>query len=161
MTTKHPGGRGRRAQNKHETFSVSLPPDLKAHLDAWTTPEVSRSEVVAGLVRAHAAQLAHRSAVKAPPADGAGNRAPRIVAAPILTGGDTVQVVAVSVPRSLQWKSARMAEVETLLRQGDTLTRHGKTWRTVQGAELGERAVQALLTVGVLVPGGNVATTST
>lgn len=50
MTAKHRGGRGRRAVNKHETVTISLPPVLKAALDAAVTPEVSRSEVVAELI---------------------------------------------------------------------------------------------------------------
>ena len=53
MTKKHVGGRGRKASNKHQSFSISLPPHLKDALDAAVTEEVSRSEVVAGLIEAH------------------------------------------------------------------------------------------------------------
>lgn len=56
--TKHPGGRGRKAPNKHEAITISLPPHLKALLDAWTTPELSRSEVVGELIQARADAMA-------------------------------------------------------------------------------------------------------
>ncbi|WP_412030615.1 hypothetical protein [Deinococcus yunweiensis] len=56
--TKHRGGRGRRAPNKHESFSVSLPPHLKALLDGWVTDDLSRSEVIGQLIEAHAKALA-------------------------------------------------------------------------------------------------------
>lgn len=55
--TKHRGGRGRRAVNKHESFSVSLPPHLKALLDGWVTHDLSRSEVIGQLIEAHAQAL--------------------------------------------------------------------------------------------------------
>ncbi len=56
---KHKGGRGRKApaKTKQIVVAVSLSPSEKALLDRWTTEEISRSEVVAQLIRAHAAQL--------------------------------------------------------------------------------------------------------
>jgi hypothetical protein len=56
--TKHPGGRGRKAPNKHETITISLPPHLKALLDAWTTSELSRSGVVGELIQSRADAMA-------------------------------------------------------------------------------------------------------
>jgi hypothetical protein len=59
MTQKHQGGRGRRApaKTKQIVVAVSLSPSEKALLDSWMNEATSRSEVVAQLIRAHAAQL--------------------------------------------------------------------------------------------------------
>jgi hypothetical protein len=59
MTQKHRGGRGRKvsAKIKHIVIAVSLPPGEKALLDSWTTENISRSEVVAYLVRDQALRL--------------------------------------------------------------------------------------------------------
>ena len=51
MTGKAKGGRGQKALNPYERFTVSLPPDLKKWLDELTTRQgVTRSETLALLL---------------------------------------------------------------------------------------------------------------
>lgn len=50
MPDRHRGGRGRKTLTKHIPTSVSLPPALRAALDSWVTPDLSRSEIVAELI---------------------------------------------------------------------------------------------------------------
>jgi hypothetical protein len=133
MTIRHPGGRGRKAEHKHITFTVSLPPDLKALLDDWTTPDTSRSEVVAQLIRDKVQLKEHQTTIE-PLAE--------------LATDSLLQVVRVKVPSSLHWKSHRMAEVEQMLSEGKTLRREGLVWVTEKGQKLQHRAVEALLKVG-------------
>lgn len=48
------GGRGRRAENKYERFTVTLPPELKEYLDTLSQQRgVSRSEAVALVLTEH------------------------------------------------------------------------------------------------------------
>jgi hypothetical protein len=59
MRKKHPGGRGHRAGNKYERFTVTLPPDLKALLDEWAVEGgVSRSEALAQVIEERGQVLA-------------------------------------------------------------------------------------------------------
>ncbi len=133
MTIRHPGGRGRKAEHKHITFTVSLPPDLKALLDEWTTPDTSRSEVVAQLIRDKVQVKDHQTTVES---------------LSELPTDSLLQVVRIKVPASLKWKSYRMAEVEQILREGKTLRREGLVWVTEKGQKLQHRAVEALLKAG-------------
>jgi Arc/MetJ-type ribon-helix-helix transcriptional regulator len=138
MIAKHPGGRGRKAEHKHITFTVSLPPDLKAVLDSWVTSETSRSEVVAQLVR-QKAQIKEKQTTIEPLSE--------------FFTGTSLRVVRVKVPASLHWKADRMVEVEKLLSHGKKLTRRGHIWYTDQEGTLQNRAVEALLKTGNLATG--------
>lgn len=60
MTVKAKGGRGKKAENPYERFTVTLPPDLRRWLDAEAIQHgLSRSELLANVLReiqtAHAA----------------------------------------------------------------------------------------------------------
>jgi hypothetical protein len=151
MTKKHVGGRGRKASNKHQTFSISLPPHLKAALDAAVTEEVSRSEVVAGLIEAHLLK-------SAPPARPAGARAaaPQKKAAkpPATNLPAAVTVMAQQMKRGLGWKPEKYADAEKLLAEGYTITRKPDSadYSTEKGGLVSWRTVQALLKLGVVVP---------
>lgn len=51
---KAKGGRGQRAENKYERFTVTLPPELKVYLDSLATAQGSgRSETLAKLLEEH------------------------------------------------------------------------------------------------------------
>lgn len=51
MTVKAKGGRGHKAENPYERFTVSLPPDLKVWLDQQAQQQgVTRSEALASLL---------------------------------------------------------------------------------------------------------------
>lgn len=155
MTKKHVGGRGRKASNKHQTFSVSLPPHLKELLDSWTTEEVSRSELIGQLVQAHAQALAapaitpatpqpHRKARKGPETGQRGKTTRLALTAPVL------HVLTTTVPRGKGWKPEKYAEAERLLKQGDTLTADGVDYRTQQGEVMSWRTAEALIKFNVI-----------
>lgn len=156
---KHRGGRGRRAPNKHESFSVSLPPHLKALLDSWVTPELSRSEVVAQLVEAHAQAVApgaeQRGAASGPtftpqkklkaPSRSSGERGSR-------KESQRLQVLSIYIPRGKGWKPEKYELGERLLAQGNILTRKSDKgdWITEKGEVMSWRTAQALLKYGIL-----------
>ncbi len=177
--TKHRGGRGRRALNKHESFSVSLPPHLKAVLDSWVTPELSRSEVLAQLVEAHAqarppgrAPTALKSAVTSNPQKSleapsrpSGEQARRKPRASTRAGGvkrtatdrlaqhvPVLNVMQRTVPRGLGWKPERYDQTDALLAQGDSLQAYGVNYRTTKDEVMGYKTAEALVRLGVLVP---------
>ena len=164
MTVKHRGGRGRRALNKHETVTISLPPHLKAALDAAVTPEVSRSEVVAQLIDQHLylstaqaqSQLqVPRKAKRVPAASRVmpkpKSRPSRAKSTPPLPFA--VTVISQRVDRGIKWKPERYAEAERLLAQGHTLKRmaDGADYITETGESMSWRTVSALIKMGVLV----------
>lgn len=144
--TKHRGGRGRRAKNKHATISISLPPNLKEALDAAVTAETSRSEVVAELIAAH---LVGNTAV---------NKGPRTTPVPSRpkptdTMPAAVTVMAQRMPRGLGWKPEKYRTAETLLAEGFTIVRAegSADYVTEKGNVMSWRTVAALLKLGTLV----------
>jgi hypothetical protein len=150
MTKKHVGGRGRKTSNKHQTFSISLPPHLKAALDGAVTEEVSRSEVVAGLIETHLLK-------SPPPARPAVARAaaPQKKAAksPATNLPAAVTVMTQQVNRGLKWKPEKYAAAEKLLAEGYTITKHPDSadYSTEKGSLVSWRTIQALLKLGVVV----------
>ena len=150
MTKKHVGGRGRKASNKHQTFSISLPPHLKQVLDQAVTEEVSRSEVVAGLIEKHL--------LKSTPIQPASARAaatPKKAARPPTNNlPQAVTVVSQQVKRGLGWKPEKYEAAEKLLAEGYTITRKSDSadYATEKGSLMSWRTVQALLKLGVVVP---------
>lgn len=177
--TKHRGGRGRRALNKHKSFSVSLPPHLKAVLDSWVTPELSRSEVLAQLVEAHAQAQApgrEHTALQAgmtsnpqkkleAPSRPSGEQVERRPRASTRAGGmkrtaterlaqsvPVLNVMQRTVPRGLGWKPERYDQTEKLLTHGDSLQADGVNYRTAEGEVMGYKTVEALVRLGVLTP---------
>lgn len=57
MTNKHKGGRGLKAETPYERLSFTMPPHLKAYLDAQAEGAgVSRSEMLARILEDHQAQ---------------------------------------------------------------------------------------------------------
>lgn len=156
MTKKHVGGRGRKAGNKHQTFSISLPPHLKSALDAAVTEEVSRSEVVAGLIEAHLLkQPPARPAPAAKPPATARAAAPqkRPAKPPATNLPAAVNVIAQQVPRGLGWKPEKYAAAEKLLAEGYIITRRTDSadYTTEKGSLVSWRTVQALLKLGVVI----------
>jgi hypothetical protein len=145
MTKKHVGGRGRKASNKHQTFSISLPPHLKAALDAAVTEEVSRSEVVAGLIEAHLLKSAPPARPAAPQKKAAKPPATNLPAA--------VTVMTQQVNRGLKWKPEQYATAEKLLAEGYTITRKSDSadYSTEKGSLVSWRTIRALLKRGVVV----------
>lgn len=150
MTKKHVGGRGRKASNKHQTFSISLPPHLKEALDRAVTEEVSRSEVVAGLIEAHLLK-------SAPIAGAAGTRTaapPKKATKPPTTNlPHAVTVMAQQMKRGLGWKPEKYEAAEKLLAEGYTITRKPDSadYSTEKGSLVSWRTIQALLKLGVVV----------
>lgn len=156
---KNRGGRGRRAPNKHETVTISLPPQLKAALDAAVTPDVSRSEVVAQLIAQHL--MPQAAQVQVPRKAGKGSAAPQPVHTPQPSRAKStvnlppaVTVMAQRMNRGIKWKPEKYALAERLLAQGHTLTRlpEGADYSTEAGEVMSWRTVQALLRLGVVVP---------
>lgn len=151
MTKKHVGGRGRKASNKHQTFSVSLPPHLKAALDAAVTEEVSRSEIVAGLIETH---LLKPGPAPRPPATARAAAPPKRSAKPPATNlPHAVTVMAQQMKRGLGWKPEKYEAAEKLLAEGYTITRKldSADYSTEKGSLVSWRTIQALLKLGVVV----------
>lgn len=155
MTKKHVGGRGRKASNKHQSFSISLPPHLKDALDAAVTEEVSRSEVVAGLIEAHLLKPVTQSAPAARPPAPARAAAPQKKAAkpPTTNLPAAVTVMTQQVKRGLGWKPEKYVAAEKLLAEGYTITRKSESadYATEKGSLVSWRTIQALLKLGVVV----------
>lgn len=154
--TKHRGGRGRRAKNKHETVTISLLPELKAALDAAVTDETSRSEVVAQLISTYLVTPQQRQ--KAPPAKEKTLSAPRN-RTPKATTTNLPHAVTVIQPRcprgeSMRWNRERYEATDALLAEGYTITRNTENadYHTEKGNVMSWRTVKALLKLGVLVP---------
>lgn len=150
MTKKHVGGRGRKASNKHQTFSVSLPPHLKEALDRAVTEEVSRSEVVAGLIEAHLLKAAPPSK----PATARATAPPKQSAKPPATNlPHAVTVMAQQMKRGLGWKPEKYEAAEKLLAEGYTITKRPDSadYSTEKGSLVSWRTIQALLKLGVVV----------
>ena len=170
--TKHRGGRGRRAKNKHETITVSLPPNLKALLDGWVTDEISRSEIVARLIEAHAATLEagkihrvnnpqQRPEAPSRPSQGQiqptkrdhnkgktgkrGNSERLALSVPVL------HVMQRTMPRGQRWTPAKYEQAEKLLSEGDTMIANGVDYLTEKGNVMSWRTAEALVRLGVLV----------
>lgn len=147
---KHRGGRGRRAENKHQTVTISLPPILKAALDAAVTPEVSRSEVVAGLIEAHLVKPVSRGKYSVAKAAAPQKKSYK---APVTNLPGVVTVMAQQMKRGLGWKPEKYAAAEKLLAEGYTITRKPDSadYTTEKGSLVSWRTVQALLKLGVVV----------
>lgn len=169
---KHPGGRGRRAENKHETFSVSLPPHLKALLDSWVTPAVSRSEVIARLIQAQAdaSSTLQSKGMSTPQArlETPSRPSEEQITAPKLDSpkrpvskrGKTerlasyapvLHVMQRTMPRGQKWTPAKYLQAEALLAEGDTLQAQGVDFVTEKGNVMSWRTAEALVKLGVLV----------
>jgi hypothetical protein len=169
---KHRGGRGRRAKNKHETVTISLPPHLKALLDGWVTDEVSRSEVVAVLIEAHAVKLEAGEAVRvntlrqrseAPSRPSQGQAASpkrdynkgkigrRGNSERLALSAAVLHVMQRTMPRGQKWTPAKYELAEKLLSEGDTLTANGVDYLTERGNVMSWRTAEALVRLGVLV----------
>lgn len=170
---RHLGGRGRRAESKYQTITISLPPELKTLLDSWTSPEISRSQVVAQLIEARAqaqgsagpaVQTVTPPGVTATPSRPAQEQATSVKrdrhAGKTGKRGQTVRlalsvpvlhVMQRTMPRGQKWTPAKYAEAEALLRQGDTLQAQGVDYVTEQGEVMNWRTAEALVKLGVLV----------
>lgn len=151
MTKKHVGGRGRKASNKHQTFSVSLPPHLKEALDRAVTEEISRSEVVAGLIEAY---LLKPGPAPRPPATARAAAPQKKATKPPATNlPAAVTVMAQQMKRGLGWKPEKYEAAEKLLAEGYTITRKldSADYTTEKGSLVSWRTVQALLKLGVVV----------
>lgn len=172
---KHLGGRGRRTDNKFQTITISLPPELKALLDSWASKELNRSQVVAQLIEAQAQRQGVPSAAVEPveprslptaaqtPSRPAGEpTAPRRDHHAGKTGqrGQTVRlalsapvlhVMQRTMPRGQKWTPAKYAQAEALLRQGDVLQAQGVDYVTEQGQVMSWRTAEALVKLGILV----------
>jgi hypothetical protein len=174
------GGRGRKARNKYQVFSVSVPLELKILLDSWVTPEVSRSEVIAGLIQNHADALAAADAQanmpleaprkprKVPLATPVGqskgleinnNSAPQQKPVQHSKKGNsnrlaltapTLQVLTTTIPRGKKWKPEKYAQAEALLAQGNILTAQGVDYVTQAGEVMSWRTAESLVGFGVL-----------
>lgn len=149
---KHRGGRGRMAPQKHVTVTISLPPKLKAVLDSATTPEISRSEVVARLIETHLVTVSIPDSQQS-----AGGGRPARVRKTKVTSSlpEIVTVVQTRCPRgeAMRWDRERYEKTDALLGDGVTLRRveNGADYRTERGNIMSWRTVQALLKLGVLV----------
>lgn len=181
MEKKHLGGRGRKASNKHQVFSVSLPPELKVLLDSWVTQEVSRSELVAQLILKHAASIGavepqpdmpleapvrpSKARAKASEGKGMGQTAinksgpqekpmqhkKKGQSDRLALTAPTLHVVTTTIPRGKKWKPEKYAHAEALLAQGDTLQAQGVDYVTQAGEVMSWRTAEALVGFGVLL----------
>lgn len=150
MTAKHRGGRGRRAVNKHETVTISLPPVLKAALDAAVTPEVSRSEVVAELIARYL--LTPKPAPIVTETDEQ--------SAPSLEGVSALKVLSAVIDQRTRngwrWNNKRYAPLEQQLAQSGVIRlmrQNGKNiWRTAQGDALRPSVLLKLMKSGNIAP---------
>lgn len=149
--TKNRGGRGRKAESKYETVTISLPPELKKALDAAVSAEISRSEVVAQLIAAHLVQSPQKKKPKQVTAEIAQKLSPK----PSVTNlPGAVTVISQHVPRGLKWKPEKYAIAERLLQDGYTIRKNSESadYTTEKGGTVSWRTVQALLKLGILVP---------
>ncbi|MEF2280484.1 ribbon-helix-helix protein, CopG family [Deinococcus sp. YIM 134068] len=135
MGDKHRGGRGHRVEKKYERFTVTLPPNLKAQLDAWATAAgLSRSEMLAQVIeeRARATE---------------GKQAATLPALPPPSPQEQDRAVFGEVSGPLTPYQAQLVEA---LRRGATLSRApGSAWRLTQPGEL-ERSVRGDSVQGLL-----------
>lgn len=141
------------APQKHVTVTISLPPHLKEVLDSVTTPEVSRSEVVARLIENHLVQVSTPS----PQQSATVNKPARIRKTKTTSSlPKTVTVIQTRCPRgeAMRWDRERYEKTDALLSDGVTLRRveNGADYQTEKGNVMSWRTVQALLKLGVLVP---------
>lgn len=167
--TKHRGGRGRRSENKHQTVTISLPPELKAALDAATTPTLSRSEVVARLiqnmldtqatqkkVRAFSKAILDNSKAKEASkpkqnqkAGRRGNTERLALSAPVLHVMQ--RTIERRVRGQLRWEAGDYDKTQQLLAEGDVLQAEGLNYVTEKGSVMSWRRAEALVRQGVLV----------
>ena len=165
---KHPGGRGRRAENKHQTITISLLPELKAALDAAVTDETSRSEVVAQLISTYlvkprqmpnaltdgkkeAKPLEHK-----PKRDhNRGMSGRRGKTERLALSSPVLHVMQRSIERSvrgqLRWTKSNYEAAQKLLSEGDILTADGMDYVTEKGNSMSWRTAEALVKQGILV----------
>lgn len=170
MTNKHKGGRGLKAETPYERLSFTMPPHLKAYLDAQAEGAgVSRSEMLARILEDHQAQkqqpkpaaipegestippLRGTSTARTAPKKEKPTRAKQADSKP-----EKLQVLTSTIERSvrgkLKWDKERYAHAEEILAEGSVLTRQadGANWITVKGSEVSWRTVDALLKKGIL-----------
>lgn len=170
---KHLGGRGRRAESKYQTITVSLAPELKTLLDSWTSEGLSRSQVVAQLIEGHARAQGHpatasqdiqpldHGAAPSRPAQKlrapskrdhrAGKTGQRGQTVRLALSAPVLHVMQRTMPRGQKWTPAKYAQAEALLRQGDVLQAQGVDYVTEQGEVMNWRTAEALVKLGVLV----------
>lgn len=169
MAHKHLGGRGRKTRNKYQVFSVSIPPELKILLDSWVTEELSRSEVVAQLIQAHADRCPKSEAEPQSPVSSEGVRSRARQKTPtgsqnpsqygkrgkterLVLTAPALQVLTSVVPRGKKWKPEKYAHAERLLAQGNILQAQGLDYVTQAGEVMSWRTAEALVGFGVLQP---------
>lgn len=169
MTQKSKGGRGQKAENPYERLSLTLPPHLKAYLDAQAEAHhLNRSEMVALILEEHQTrtttttpQAPEKRVVQKPSEEVAGPST--ALTAPSNSHdqdtdqeGEVLQVVMTEIPRhirgQLRWSKEKYQQAEEKLRQGKTLSRlPGKAdWQTEKGEVVSWRTVEALMKQGVV-----------
>ena len=166
MTNKHKGGRGLKAETPYERLSFTMPPHLKAYLDAQAEGSgVSRSEMLARILEDHQAQkqqpkphksLDNQKVVEASPTSADLSTALTAPNQPHHQDVEGLRVVSVKIPRhirgQLRWSKERYQQAEERLAQGKTLSRiPGKAdWVTEKGDVISWRTIEALIKSGIV-----------
>lgn len=165
MTNKHKGGRGLKAETPYERLSFTMPPHLKAYLDAQAEGAgVSRSEMLARILEDHQAQKQQPKPAAIPEGESTtpplrgtstARTAPRKKESAQTKQTDSksqkLYVLNSNIERSirgkLRWDKERYKEVEELLAQGGILLpqEDGSDWITECGGVLSWRTVNSLL----------------
>jgi hypothetical protein len=114
------------------------------------TEEVSRSEVVAGLIETHLLKSPPRQKPASARAAAPQRKIPKPPASNLPSA---VTVMTQQVNRGLKWKPEKYAAAEKLLAEGYTITRKSDSadYSTEKGSLVSWRTIQALLKLGVVV----------
>jgi hypothetical protein len=170
MTNKHKGGRGLKAETPYERLSFTMPPHLKAYLDAQAEGAgVSRSEMLARILEDHQAQKQQPKPAAIPEGESTtpplrgtstARTAPKKKEAARTKQTDSlperVEVVTSLIERKirgqLKWTKERYIEVENILRHTHYIIKKIGEYNyiTDDGIEVSWRTVLSLVNQGIL-----------
>lgn len=170
MTNKHKGGRGLKAETPYERLSFTMPPHLKAYLDAQAEGAgVSRSEMLARILEDHQAQKQQPKPAAIPEGESTtpplrgtstARTAPKKKESTQSKQADSetqkLRVLTSTIERGirgkLRWDSKRYSEIEELLSHGDYITKSSGSadWITEKGGVISWRSVKPLKNFGLL-----------
>lgn len=168
MTNKHKGGRGLKAETPYERLSFTMPPHLKAYLDAQAEGAgISRSEMLARILEDHQAQKQQPKPAAipegestTPPLRGTSTATAEVSAKKAIKERDvialpdnveiSVALIEKSVRGKLRWDKERYAAAEDFLSDGGIISRKGTNYINSKGKNISWRTVKSLMKFGIL-----------